>query len=347
MKNTIKWIAIGFAGIILLPLLIVFFIYKKAVGKKDYNPEILENLDKASQEFVKNTSPLSDVDSRYKYMRLATKALPSAKDIEIGDVENKKIDGPAGKIPIRIYTPQEDGPFEIIVYYHGGGFVLGGLQTHDAIARKLVQTTGARVVTVDYRLAPENPFPAAVEDAYAALLWVQNHRTSLRAKSSDIIVAGDSVGGNLATVVTQIAKSKGKPNITAQILLYPATDIFSRDASVLYPSMDEFAEGYVLTKESLDKFFKLYIANASDRKYDPLVAPIRSKDLVGLPKTFIATAEFDPLRDQGEAYAKKLKDAGVEVFAKRFEKVPHGFMTTNSEATDETYELISEFLEEK
>ncbi|EAG7401982.1 alpha/beta hydrolase, partial [Listeria monocytogenes] len=323
------------------------FIYKKAVGKKDYNPEVLENLDKASQEFVKNTSPLSDVDSRYKYMRLATKALPSAKDIEIGDVENKKIDGPAGKIPIRIYTPKEDGPFEIIVYYHGGGFVLGGLQTHDAIARKLVQTTGARVVTVDYRLAPENPFPAAVEDAYAALLWVQNHRTSLRAKSSDIIVAGDSVGGNLATVVTQIAKSKGKPNITAQILLYPATDIFSRDASVLYPSMDEFAEGYVLTKESLDKFFKLYIANASDRKYDPLVAPIRSKDLVGLPKTFIATAEFDPLRDQGEAYAKKLKDAGVEVFAKRFEKVPHGFMTTNSEATDETYELISEFLEEK
>ncbi|EUJ28536.1 putative lipase [Listeria floridensis FSL S10-1187] len=297
-----------FFSLVLLPLLAIFFIYKKAVGKRDYDPKLLDNLsDEAAQNYVKNTAPLSDVDSRYKYIRLKEKATPSAKSIEIGSTEDKKIDGPSGKIPLRIYTPEQDGPYEIILYFHGGGFVTGGLQSHDAIARKLVQTTGARVVAVDYRLAPENPFPAAIEDAYAALLWAASHNTSLRNKEDAVIVAGDSTGGNIAAVVAQLAKAKNGPKISRQILLYPATDIFSRDASVLYPSMDEFADGYVLTKESLDKYFKLYMQNAVDRKYDPLVAPIRSKNLAGLPKAFVATAEYDPLRDQGEAYAKKIK----------------------------------------
>lgn len=347
MKNTLKWVGILIFGIILLPLLAALFIYKKAVGKRDYNPEVLDNLEEAAQEYVKKKAPLSDVDSRYKYMRLAEKAIPAAKQIEIGDTEDKKIDGPAGKIPLRIYTPKEEGPYDIIIYFHGGGFITGGLQTHDTIARKLVQKTGARVVSVDYRLAPENPFPAAIEDAYATLLWAASHRTSLRNKNDQLIVAGDSTGANIAAVVAQLAKAKGQPEISKQILLYPATDIFSRDASVLYPSMDEFSEGYVLTKESLDKYFKLYLRNATDRKYDPLVAPIRSKDLSDLPKTFLVTAEYDPLRDQGEAYAEKLKNAGVPVFAKRFDKVPHDFMNTETAAAEETYNLIQEFLNEK
>ncbi|MHC5251186.1 alpha/beta hydrolase [Listeria kieliensis] len=348
MKNVFKWVFILVFSVVLLPLLVVFFIYKKAVGKREYDPSVLENLkDEAAQNYLKNTAPLSDVDSRYKYIRLKEKATPSAKNIEIGATEDKKIDGPGGKIPLRIYTPKEEGPYDIILYFHGGGFVTGGLQSHDGIARKLVQTTGARVVAVDYRLAPENPFPAAIEDAYAALLWAQSHKTSLRNKGTSLIVAGDSTGGNIAAVIAQMAKAKNGPEISKQILLYPTTDIFSRDASVLYPSMDQFAEGYVLTKESLDKYFKLYLKNASDRKYDPLVAPIRSKDLSGLPKAFIITAEFDPLRDQGEAYAKKLKDASVPVFAKRLDDTLHGFLKTESKATDETYELISEFLEEE
>ncbi|WP_239256180.1 alpha/beta hydrolase [Listeria ilorinensis] len=346
MKQTLKWVFIVIASVVLLPLAIIFFIYKKAAGKRDFIPEAVENLDDAAQEFVKKTAPLSDVDARYKYIRLAQKAAPSAKNIEIGEIENKKIEGPGGKIPLRIYTPASEGPYEIIVYFHGGGFVTGSIQHSDEIARRLVQATGARVISVDYRLAPENPFPAATQDAYAALLWVNSHNTSLRAKSKDIIVAGDSAGGNLAAVVSQLAKAKGTPTISKQILLYPPTDIFSRDASVLYPSMDHFSEGYVLTKESLDKYFKLYLSKASDHKYDPLVAPIRSKDLSGLPKAFVVTAEFDPLRDQGEAYARKMKDAGVPVFVKRFEKVPHDFLATNSAATEETYELIREFLAE-
>ncbi|MBC2162556.1 alpha/beta hydrolase [Listeria booriae] len=347
MKQILKWIGIIVVSVVLLPLVVIFFIYKKAVGKREYDPKVLDNLEEAAQDYVKKTAPLSDVDSRYKYIRLAQKALPAAKEIEVGEVEDKKIDGPGGKIGLRIYTPEADGPYPLMVYFHGGGFVTGSVQTTDAIARKLVKTTGYRVISVDYRLAPENPFPAAIEDAYATLVWISKHLTSLRAKSGEIVVAGDSAGGNIAAVVSQIAMSKGAPNVTKQILLYPPVDIFSRDASVLYPSMDEFAEGYVLTKESLDKYFKLYLSGANDRKYDPLVAPIRSKDVSKLPAAFIATAEYDPLRDQGEAYAKKLKDAGVPVYAKRFEKVPHDFMSTPSVATDETFELISEFLQEK
>ncbi|KGL46495.1 lipase [Listeria newyorkensis] len=347
MKQTLKWIGIVLVSIVLLPLVAIFFIYKKATGKREYDPKVLDNLEEAAQDYVKKTAPLSDVDSRYKYIRLAEKALPAAKNIEVGEIENKKIDGPGGKISLRIYSPEADGPYPLMVYFHGGGFVTGSVQSTDGIARKLVQTTGYRVISVDYRLAPENPFPAAIEDAYATVAWVSKHLTSLRAKSKDIVVAGDSAGGNIAAVVAQLAKSKGTPNISKQILLYPPVDIFSRDASVLYPSMDEFAEGYVLTKESLDKYFKLYLSGAGDRKYDPLVAPIRHKDVSDLPAAFVATAEYDPLRDQGEAYAEKLKDAGVPVYAKRLEKVPHGFMSTPSAATDETYELISEFLQEK
>lgn len=347
MKQTLKWIGIVLVSIVLLPLVAIFFIYKKATGKREYDPKVLDNLEEAAQDYVKKTAPLSDVDSRYKYIRLAEKALPAAKDIEVGEIENKKIDGPGGKISLRIYSPEADGPYPLMVYFHGGGFVTGSVQSTDGIARKLVQTTGYRVISVDYRLAPENPFPAAIEDAYATVAWVSKHLTSLRAKSKDIVVAGDSAGGNIAAVVAQLAKSKGTPNISKQILLYPPVDIFSRDSSVLYPSMDEFAEGYVLTKESLDKYFKLYLSGAGDRKYDPLVAPIRSKDVSNLPAAFVATAEYDPLRDQGEAYAEKLKDAGVPVYAKRLEKVTHGFVSTPSAATDETYELISEFLQEK
>ncbi|WP_430536101.1 alpha/beta hydrolase [Listeria rocourtiae] len=347
MKQTLKWIGIVLVSIVLLPLVAIFFIYKKAIGKREYDPKVLDNLEEAAQDYVKKTAPLSDVDSRYKYIRLAEKAIPAAKEIEVGEIENKKIDGPGGKISLRIYSPEEDGPYPLMVYFHGGGFVTGSVQSTDGIARKLVQATGYRVISVDYRLAPENPFPAAIEDAYATVAWVSKHLTSLRAKSKDIVVAGDSAGGNIAAVVAQLAKSKGTPNISKQVLLYPPVDIFSRDASVLYPSMDEFAEGYVLTKESLDKYFKLYLSGSTDRKYDPLVAPVRNKDVSKLPAAFIATAEYDPLRDQGEAYAQKLKDAGVPVYAKRLEKVTHGFMSTPSAATDETYELISEFLQEK
>lgn len=347
MKSVLKWLLIVFVSIILLPLAVVFFIYKKASGKKQFNPEVLDNLEEAAKEYVKNKAPLSDVDSRYKYMRLTEKALPAAKNIEIGEVEDKKIDGPGGKLNLRIYSPKAKGPYDILVYFHGGGFVVGNVKTTDAIARTLVQKTGTKVISVNYRLAPENPFPAAIEDAYSALLWVASHPTSLNAKSEGIIVAGDSAGANIAAVTAQLAKAKGRPVISKQILLYPPTDIFSRDASVLYSSMDEFQEGYVLTKESLDKFFKLYLSKNADRKYDPLVAPIRSKDLSGLPDTFLVTAEYDPLRDQGEAYAEKLKDAGVKVFAKRLDKVTHDFMSTPSEATEQTYEWISEFLEEK
>ncbi len=342
-----KWVFIGLFSVILLPLIALLFIFKKAAGKRDYNPAVLDNLEEAAQDYVKKTAPLSDVDTRYKYIRVTEKTLRSAKKIAIGDIENKKIDGPAGKIPLRIYTPEADGPYQVIVYFHGGSFVTGNLNTHDAIARRIVQATGARVIAVDYRLAPESPFPRAIEDAYSALLWVNSHQTSLRMKSNEIIVAGDSAGANIAAVVSQLAKAKELPEISKQILLYPPTDIFSRDASVLYPSMDEFKEGYVLTKEALDKCFKLYLAGAENRKYDPLVAPIRSKHLHGLPEALIVTAEYDPLRDQGEAYAKKLTEAGVLVTLKRMEKVPHDFMQTDSDATDEVYQLIGDFLTEK
>jgi acetyl esterase len=239
---------------------------------------------------------------------------------EVGKVEDRKIPGPAGQIPVRVYTPTGAGPFPLLVFYHGGGWVIGDLDTHDNACRQL--TRGARCVTVavDYRLAPENKFPAAAEDCYAATLWAAEHARELGADASRIAVGGDSAGGNLSAVVSIMARDQGKPAIKFQLLIYPATD----GALDTY-SHQTFKE-YFLTDKAVQYFWGHYVRSAADKK-DPLASPALARSHAGLPPALIITAEFDPLRDEGEAYGEKLRAAGVPVTVTRYDGMIHGFFT--------------------
>jgi acetyl esterase len=236
--------------------------------------------------------------------------------------EDRTIPGPAGEIPIRVYTPAGEGPKPVIVYFHGGGWVIGELDTVDNPLRRIANRTGAVVVSVDYRLAPEHVYPAAFDDSYAATAWVAEHAAELGGDPERIAVGGDSAGGNLAAAVAIAARDRQGPRLAAQLLIYPVTDFdFTTE------SYDQNGEGYLLTKGSMQWFWAHYLG-AQDLGKDPYACPARADDLAGLPPAFVATAEFDPLRDEGEAYAANLRIAGVDVTAKRYDGMLHGFAWT-------------------
>lgn len=245
-------------------------------------------------------------------------------------VSDIAIPGPAGMIPARFYEPPgmalEGRP--LIVYFHGGGWTIGDLDTCDCVCRFLSLNAFATVLSVDYRLAPEHPFPAAVEDALAAFRWAAVDNSRLGADPDRIAVAGDSAGGNLAAAVSLLARDGGGPTPTMQALIYPVTDTVGGQ-----PSRDEFATGFLLAKADMDWFESHYLQTAADRA-DPRVSVLRATDLTGLPPAYIATAGFDPLRDEGEAYAERLRDAGVDVTLRRHPGLIHGF--ANLTAVSET-----------
>jgi acetyl esterase len=237
----------------------------------------------------------------------------------VAHVEDRAIPGPHGDIPVRIYRPEGDAPKPTIVYYHGGGWVIGSIESHDGTCRGLADAVDALVVSVDYRLAPEHPFPAPVEDAFAALEWVAEHASELGGDPARIAVAGDSAGGNLSAVTAILARDAGGPELCFQLLVYPVTD-----HGCDRPSMTENAEGYFLTAQAMDWFFHHYLGDSAHGA-DPRVSPLRASDLSGLPPAFVITAEYDPLRDQGMAYAEALAAAGVPVEAQVYEGMFHGF----------------------
>jgi acetyl esterase len=231
-----------------------------------------------------------------------------------------------GSVPARVYRPDVDGAVPTIVFFHGGGFVIGDLDTHEGVCRLLCHDVGAVVVSVDYRLAPEHRFPAAVEDADAATRWVIGHLDEFGADRDRVAVAGDSAGGNLATVVAQTLLADGI-ELAAQLLVYPAVDFLEDD----YPSRTENAEGYFLTLDDMHWFAEQYTglraSDPRDREFasDPRLSPLHAPSLAGLPPAIVVTAEFDPLRDEGEAYAAALQKAGVQVEQRRFPGLIHGF----------------------
>lgn len=239
---------------------------------------------------------------------------------EVAQIEDREIPGPGGALRIRIYRPKASGRLPVTLYFHGGGFVICGLDTHDNICRCLAQRAETLVVSVDYRLAPEAKFPAAVEDACAALQWLHRHGADIGGDVSRIAVAGDSAGGNLATVTAQWAKQQGI-ELRQQVLFYPVTDCACDSASYR-----EFSQGYVLTAEMMRWFIGHYlpIEQAAD---DPRASPLRQRDLAGLAPATIFTAECDPLRDEGEAYAAAMRKAGVEVNLQRWPGQIHGFIS--------------------
>ncbi len=243
---------------------------------------------------------------------------------EMASVTDLTCRGPAGDVPVRVYVPTaEPGPRPVLVYFHGGGWVIGDVESHDSTVRALAAASGVTVVSVDYRLAPEHPFPAAVDDCVAAVHWVAEPSTAaeLAIDPARMAVGGDSAGGNLAAVVAQQLRDTGPP-LRFQLLVYPVTDMH-----LSHSSIDENADGYFLTKADMTWFRGHYCAN--EDWSDPRTSPLRATDeaVRGVAPALVITAEYDPLRDEGEAYAAKLQAAGVDARASRYDSVIHGFFS--------------------
>jgi acetyl esterase len=248
---------------------------------------------------------------------MAARAALFGEGPEIGKVEDVAIPTRAGKIAGRVLLPKAK-PTALIVFYHGGGWVIGGIDETDIIARFLVDATGAGVVLVDYRLAPEHPFPAPIEDCYDALLWSGKEAAKLGAP---VVVAGDSAGGNLATVCALLARDNNGPKLALQIMMYPVCD-----CDMETESYKAFGSGFVLTAADMSWFYDHYLRGDKAKRTDPRVSPLRALELKGLPPALIMTAEYDVLRDEAETYGKRLAAAGVKVWIKRYQGVTHGFV---------------------
>lgn len=260
-------------------------------------------------------------EARESYRRLCN--LSDPKDLAIGKSERLEMPGPSGPLALRAYTPVAAGgpTLPAIVYFHGGGFVMGDLDTHDGLCRTLANESGCRIFSVDYRLAPEHGFPAAIDDGFAALKWVEENAASLGIDPYDIVVAGDSAGGNIAAVMCLLAKAnRNAPRIAFQLLFYPSIAL-TREF-VTRP----FGQGYRLDDRAIQWFYSHYMPPGTD-PLDERVSPLEAKDVSGLPPAYILTAGFDPLRGEAIAYAAKLKQAGVTVTHVEYPTMIHGFLT--------------------
>jgi len=253
----------------------------------------------------------------------AAHVLPAGDRLPLHSVEDTVAVTPDGGVPVRVYTPASAASYGLLVYFHGGAFFLGSLDTHDQVARSLAQATGCRVISVGYRLAPEALYPAGLRDCYGVVRWAFAHGASLGWDGVTLAVAGDSSGGNFAAAVAALARDDGFRGITHQVLFYPSLDL---DFDVgRYASLRSNAVGYGLETAGLKPFNAFYINSGADPA-DPLVSPIKRGDLGGLPPALIITAEYDPLRDEGELYGQRLRSAGVDAVVSRYAGAGHGFV---------------------
>ncbi|HEY0318329.1 MAG TPA: alpha/beta hydrolase [Solirubrobacterales bacterium] len=268
--------------------------------------------------FTKGLAP----EEARAHNRRGAEAATARPPIPMARVEELEVPGEAGPIPARFYLPgglPPTAPPPLLVYFHGGGWVIGDLETHDGVCRFLAAAAGTAVLAIDYRLAPEHPFPAAVEDAASAFNWAHANAGELGVDPARIAVGGDSAGGNLAAVVSLLARDAGGPVPAMQLLIYPPTD----SAGDL-PSRRLFCAGFLLTKNDMDNFERHYLPPGTDAT-DPRVSILLAPDLADLPPAYVATAGFDPLRDEGEAYALRMREAGVQVALRRHPGLIHSF----------------------
>ncbi|HEV8441105.1 MAG TPA: alpha/beta hydrolase [Methylomirabilota bacterium] len=250
-------------------------------------------------------------------MRTRTAALGPVE--EVPRVEDHQVPVDGGHVTVRCYTPAGGGPFPALVFFHGGGWVIGDLYTHDGICRSLANAAACVVASVDYRLAPEHTYPVAAEDAFAATRWIAQHGSRLGVDSRRLAVGGDSAGGNLAAAVTLMARDRGGPSLALQALIYPVTQ-HGFDTR----SYEEHADGYLLTRTGMRWFWDHYLRRPEDGR-QPYASPLLAPALDGLPPALVITAEYDPLCDEGEAYAARLREAGVPVTLTRYPGMIHGF----------------------
>ncbi|PON15419.1 hypothetical protein C2W62_23905 [Candidatus Entotheonella serta] len=280
------------------------------------DPQVQTILDALQEAGGSKFVEMSAVDARAWF-----NAFRRPFDVPIGTVENRAIPGPGGNIPVRIFTPLNTTSdiLPVMVYFHGGGWVVGDLDSHDVVCRSLANASGCKVVSVDNRLAPEHPWPASPDDCFAAVEWVATHAQELGVDANRLAVGGDSAGGNLATAATLRARAANGPRIAFQLLIYPAVD-----ATMSLPSNESNGQGYFLEKVGMDWFYGHYLKNPADAK-NPDVSPLFADDFTGLPPAYVVTAEYDPLRDEGRAYVEKLEAAGVAVEYINYPTMIHGF----------------------
>jgi acetyl esterase len=280
------------------------------------DPQIQTLLDMGAGVPATNTLSVTQARAQYEG-RIRLMAQPAAVDA----VREQGIQGPGGDLRLRIYRPRGEGPFPLLAFFHGSGFVLCSLDTHDGMCRNLCAGSGCVVVSVDYRLAPEHKFPAGLDDCVFATRWIANHASELEGDASRLAVGGDSAGGNLAAAAALRLRDEGGPPLVGQLLIYPVTDYHSPGT----PSYRENAEGYGLTRDTMVWFWDHYLTEAAQGA-DPHASPLRASDLANLPPALVQTAEYDPLRDEGEAYAAKLRAAGTPATLSRWDGMNHGFL---------------------
>ena len=285
------------------------------------DPQIQTFLDQLA---ASGLPPLEALTPREARLQMEAGTLMLGRLPAVGRSEDQAAPGPSGPIRLRLTAPAATDPLPALVYFHGGGWVSGSLFSHEHLCRALTLASGLAVISVNYRLAPEHPYPAAVDDAEAATRWVAGHAADLGLDPARLAVGGDSAGGNLAAVVARRLRDRGLdrggPPLAAQLLLYAATD-----ADFDTPSYLANADGYMLTRAGMMWYWDHYLPDRA-RRSDPDAAPLRAEHLAGLPPAVVVTAEFDPLRDEGEAYARRLADAGVPVRAFSYDGLIHGFL---------------------
>jgi acetyl esterase len=284
------------------------------------HPQVLAIRDRLRRDRVPHLSTLSLEQARAADRAAAAAGTGQAEPVT--EVRQAEIPGPAGRIPARVYRPAGAGPLPVLVYFYGGGWSLGTLDTCDGVCRMITNAADCVTVAIGYRLAPEHKFPAAVQDCHAGARWVASHAAELGADATRLAVGGDSSGGNLAAAVALLARdSDGGPAIAHQLLVYPNTD-YQADTS----SMREIADDYFFNPSSVRWYWGMYLAEPEDGR-SPLASPLRAADVSGLPPATVITAEYDPLRDEAEQYAAKLEAAGVPAEIIRYDGMMHGFFT--------------------
>ncbi|MEU5690800.1 alpha/beta hydrolase [Actinosynnema sp. NPDC020468] len=261
---------------------------------------------------------------------------------EVRSVTDLSVPGPAGDLRIRLYLPEADGPVPVFIWMHGGGWTIGSIEENEVANRRVAREANVAVVSVEYRLAPENPFPAAPDDCYAVLEWVAAHGAEHGIDGSRVGIGGESAGGNLATVVSLMSRDRGGPKVSAQVLVVPVTAHSDDEGLVSYV---DNAEGYGMTADSMRFFFAQYPAKPADLE-NPYLLPSRAEDLSGLPPAFVMTAEYDVLRTEGEQYAERLKEAGVPTVYKEYKGQIHGFygLYTDLPISPVSHADVAEFL---
>ncbi|KOF57693.1 MULTISPECIES: alpha/beta hydrolase [Clostridium] len=330
-----KFLKIFLVIVVILTVICFFFIRNLAeTGHGKLNTYVALNLQLNKLLNPKPSNNYSSIKGTRKY--LDSQSNKSDTTIPFSNIKNTVININSYKIPVRIYTPQGKGKFPIIIYSHGGFWIAGSVNTHDSVCRKLSKNTNAIVISVNYRLAPENPFPAAVNDIYSVLQWTYKNAESINGDRNRIAIAGDSSGGNLSAAVSLMARDKNGPPIACEALIYPPTNIYKLNSN----SWSYYANSAKLSIQDMEKYISLYVPRKEDRK-NPYASPLLAKDFRKLPDTLIIVAEIDPLHGEDIAYANKLKNAGIKVKVNVYKGVPHGFITM-SKITNKSNEALND-----